>query len=235
MALSSPHKLVSLILRIVLLTLVYLASGWLSLLLAIPPGFVSGIFLPLGISLAALLIWGNPLVIGVLLGSTLLNIGVALADGQTLTSGVVGVGFFIACGSSIACLVGAWLIRRFVGFPNHLTDERDIFLVFILGGPIAAAISASIGTLVLFAYDIISINQIIFSWGTWWIGDAIGVLIAVPLMCVFFAEPRYFWRNRRATVGIPLVVSSLVVVIIFITASNNEQKKWRCNFGRRRV
>lgn len=230
MALSSPHKLASLILRIVLLTLVYLASGWLSLLLAIPPGFVSGIFLPLGISLAALLIWGNPLVIGVLLGSTLLNIGVALADGQTLTSGVVGVGFFIACGSSIACLVGAWLIRRFVGFPNHLTDERDIFLVFILGGPVAAAISASIGTLVLFAYDIISINQIIFSWGTWWIGDAIGVLIAVPLMCVFFAEHRYFWRNRRATVGIPLVVSSLVVVIIFITASNNEQKKMEVQF-----
>lgn len=230
MAFSSPSTLLTSIMRMVLLTLVYFASGWLSLLLAIPPGFVSGIFLPLGISLAALLIWGDRLVVAVLIGSTLLNISAAMDAGQLITAEAFRVAFLIACGSSIACLTGAWLIRRYVGFPNYLTDERNIFLLFILGGPVTAAISASIGTLVLFSHSIISTNQIIFSWGTWWVGDAIGVLIAVPLMCVFFAQPRYFWQNRRATVGVPLVVSSLVVVVIFISASNNEQKKMEVQF-----
>src|SRR6218665_3531399 len=63
-----------LMLRILLLALVYVAAGRLSLLLAIPPGFVSGLFLPMGIALGALLIWGLPMSFGVFIGSTVLNI-----------------------------------------------------------------------------------------------------------------------------------------------------------------
>jgi hypothetical protein len=39
-----------------------------------------------------------------------------------------------------------------------------------------------------------------------------------------FAEPRHFWRGRRNIVGIPMVISSLIVVAVFVMSSNNEQK-----------
>lgn len=217
------------VLRIFLLTLAYVVAGRLSLLLAIPPGFVSGLFLPMGIALGVVLIWGFPMAIGVFLGSTLLNISVSPAPSISLP--VVLVAAEIACGSTLASLAGAFLIRRYVGFPNSLTDERKIFAFFALGGPVATSLSASIGVLTLYWNDLIPAKNMLYSWWTWWIGDAIGVLIATPLICVLFAEPRHFWRGRRLTVGVPLVVSSLVVVAVFIMSSNNEQKKLNDQFG----
>ncbi|MEN0039228.1 MAG: CHASE domain-containing protein [Cellvibrio sp.] len=217
---SSPALLV---LRIFLLALAYVVAGRLSLLLAIPPGFVSGIFLSMGIALGAVLIWGSPMAIGVFLGSVLLNISISASPFISVQVVMVAVG--IACASTLASLIGAALIRRFVGFPNSLTDEWRIFAFFTLGGPIATSVSASIGVLVLYLNDIIPIKHMLYSWWTWWIGDAIGVLIATPLVCVLFAEPRHFWRGRRLTVGVPLVVSSLIVIAVFVMSSNNEQKK----------
>ncbi len=222
----SPKKL--LLLRIFLLTLAYVLAGRLSLLLAIPPGFVSGLFLPMGVALGAVLIWGYPMAIGVFLGSTLLNISVSPAP--SISMPVVLLAAEIACGSTFASVAGAWLIRRFIGFPNSLTDERDIFSFFALGGPIATSLSASVGVLTLYFNGIIPFKHMMYSWWTWWIGDAIGVLIATPLVCVLFAEPRHFWRGRRMTVGAPLVVSSLIIVAIFVMSSNNEQKKLKDQF-----
>lgn len=217
-----------LVLRIVLLTLAYVVAGRLSLLLAIPPGFVSGLFLPMGIALGAVLIWGSPMAIGVFLGSILLNISVDPDSPISLPAILVAAE--IACGSALASVVGALLIRRYVGFPDSLTDERKIFAFFALGGPIATSLSASVGVLTLYLNSIIPAKQMLYSWWTWWIGDAIGVLIATPLVCVLFAEPRHFWRGRQLTVGIPLAVSSLIVVAVFVMSSNNEQKKLSAQF-----
>ena len=222
-----------LILRILLLALAYMAAGRMSLLLAIPPGFVSGLFLPMGIALGALLIWGLPMSLGVFIGSTLLNISVSSAP--TISLPVVLVAIEIACGSTLASVVGALLIRRYVGFPNSLTDERRIFAFFALGGPIATSVSASIGVLVLYFNELIPAKQMLNSWWTWWIGDAIGVLIATPLMCVLFAEPRRLWRGRRLTVGVPLIVSSLIVVAVFIMSSKNEQQELADRFKQKTV
>lgn len=230
MASLSGSSFPALLVRIFLLAGAYWLSGWLSLQLAIPPGFVSGLFLPMGIALGAILIWGWSMVAGVLLGSCLLNVSIALLAGQPLSWAVFSLALEIALGSALAGASGAWLIRRYVGFPNELTDERKIFLFFILGGPIATSISASVGSLALFFNGIIQVKQLFYSWWTWWIGDAIGVLIATPLMCIFFAEPRNFWRNRRAAVGVPLVLSSIVVVVVFVMASINEQKKMEAQF-----
>lgn len=224
---SHPSAMV-LVVRIVLLTVAYVIAGRLSLLLAIPPGFVSGLFLPMGIALGAVLIWGYPMAIGVFLGSTLLNISVNSDPSLSFPALVVAAG--IACGSTLASVAGALLIRRYIGFPNSLTDERKIFAFFALGGPVATSLSASVGVITLYVNDIIPAKHMLYSWWTWWIGDAIGVLIATPLVCVLFAEPRHFWRGRQLTVGIPLVVSSLIVVAVFVMSSNNEQKKLSAQF-----
>jgi integral membrane sensor domain MASE1 len=171
--------------KIVLLALAYLLAGHLALLLAIPPGFASAIFPPVGIALAAVLIWGYPLLLGVFIGSTLLNLssGGALSGlGLLLASG-------IALGSTLQCLSACWLIKRLVGFPNPLIEERSIFLLLLIGGPLTCMLSASIGVASLYASQLISAAQASDSWLTWWAGDSIGVLIATPLMFILFAQP----------------------------------------------
>lgn len=71
----------SMLVKIVLLTIAYLLTGQLAMLLAVPPGFLSSIFPPVGVALAAVLIWGYPLLLGVLPGSTLLNLSIAASAG----------------------------------------------------------------------------------------------------------------------------------------------------------
>ena len=210
-------------LRVLLLALAYVLAGRLSLLLAIPPGYATGLFLPMGIALGAVLIWGYSMGVGVFLGSLLLNISISDAPG--LSWPVILFAAEIACGSLLASFAGSALIRRFVGFPNSLTDERRIFGFFLLGGPVATCLSAGMGVLALLSNEMIPMSRALYAWWTWWVGDVIGVLIGTPLVCILFAEPRHFWRGRRITVGIPLVVSCLIVVAIFVMSSNNEQKK----------
>ncbi|MEX6504186.1 CHASE domain-containing protein [Pseudomonas zhanjiangensis] len=225
--LSLPAFATGLPARVLLLALAYAVSGHLALMLAIPPGFASAIFPPVGIALAAVLIWGYPMLAGVFLGSTLLNLSIGFSGFEHLSLKGLLIAMGIALGTSVQSLIGAWLIRRFVGFPTPLDTERSIFLLLMLGGPLACLISASAGVGVLYAGQAISGAQVSFSWWTWWVGDCIGVLIATPLMFILFAEPRALWRSRATSVGLPLLVSCAIMVLIFIRAGTAEQDNLR--------
>ena len=209
--------------RIFLLAVAYVVTGRLALLLAIPPGFATAIFPPVGVGLAAVLLWGNPMLAGVLLGSTVLNLSIAWSSGGELSWRGVLVSLGIAIGSSLHNATAATLIRRIVGFPTPLRDEADVALFLVIGAPLACLISATWGVTVLFIAGAVTASQYAFSWWTWWVGDGTGVLIATPLMLVFFAKPWELWSRRRTTVGLPLLISCLVMVATFIHASRLEQ------------
>lgn len=218
----TPRPL-SLFVHCLLLAVVYALAGRLALLLAIPPGFASAIFPPIGIALAATLLWGYRLLPGVLLGSTLLNLSIALS----LDASALQLALVIASGSTLACALGAWLIRRLVGYPDPLTDERSIFLTLLLGGPLACLVSATLGSGSLVLFGVIPLSHWPISAWTWWVGDSIGVLIALPLTLILFAEPRALWRGRASTVGLPLLAGCALVVVIFLRASQVEQNELR--------
>jgi PAS domain S-box-containing protein len=213
--------------KILLLALAYLITGRLAMLLAIPPGFVSAIFPPVGVALAAVLIWGYPMLLGVFLGSTLLNLSLAVSSIDQLSWQHLPVAAGIALGTTLQSLCASWLIRRFVGFPNPLTGDRSIMLLLLIGGPLTCLLSASVGSAVLYFHQIVTSGQILFSW---WIGDSIGVLIATPLMFILFAEPREIWRNRTGTVGLPLLLSCFVMVVVFFRTSADEQSRLQQRF-----
>ena len=216
----------SLPLKLLLLVLAYVVAGRLALLLAIPPGFATAIFPPMGIGLAATLLWGYRLLPGVLIGSTMLNLSIAPA----LDAGALQIALGIALGSTLACALGAWLIRRHVGFPDSLTGERSIFLTLLLGGPLACLLSAGLGSGSLVLNGVIPAAQWPTSAWTWWVGDSIGVLIALPLTLIAFAKPRTLWRSRLTSVGLPLLAGCALVVLIFLRASQVEQNELRLRF-----
>lgn len=216
--------------KIMLLALAFLITGRLAMLLAIPPGFVSAIFPPVGVALAAVLIWGYPLLLGVFLGSMLLNLSIAVASVTQLGWQHLPVACGIALGTTLQCLCACWLIRRFIGFPNPLTEDRSIMLLLLIGGPLTCLFSASVGTTVLYLHNIITPGQTLFSWWSWWIGDSIGVLIATPLMFIAFARPREIWRSRIGTVGLPLLLSCVLMVVLFFRTSTDEQSRLQQHF-----
>src|SRR3989304_1514861 len=97
----------------------YFATGKLGLLLAIPPGYATAVWLPSGIALVGVLLFGYRACFGVVLGSFLVNIGISFdasnADAIIRSSAIAGC---IAAGAALQAAAGTFLVRRFVGFPD---------------------------------------------------------------------------------------------------------------------
>ncbi len=212
----------------------YFITGKLGLLLAIPPGYATAVWPPSGIALAGMLIFGYRAWPGVLFGSFLVNVGVSFDTGSAAAIvKSLTVAASIGAGAALQALAGAFLIRRFVGFPTALDDERDVGRFFVLGGVVSSVVNATWSVSTLFLAGVIAENHYLFSWWTWWVGDSIGILIVTPLVLAWAAEPRESWRRRRLSVSIPLCAAFAMAAFVFVRASAWEQERIRNEFIQR--
>ena len=215
---------------ILLLAAAYVITGKAGLMLAIPPGYATAIFPASGIALTAILLWGRRLWPGIVLGSLLLNLWTTLEIHHTITPITTIISLLIACGALGQTLFGAWLIQRFVGFPTALVKEKEIIRLLLLAGPVSCLLSASVGITVLWFSGSIATNTVLFSWWTWWVGDTLGILLGVPLLFCFFAQPKPLWYSRRWSVALPIAMATILIIPIFITASHWESQRVSLEF-----
>lgn len=75
-------------------------------------------------------------------------------------------------------------MRRFAEFPNPLVKEKAVLKFLRLGGPFACCVGAILDVLSLGCARVIPWAAAAFSWWTWSIGDAIGMLIFAPLIVI---------------------------------------------------
>ena len=193
--------------KIVGLAVIYAVLGNLSLLLTIPPGYAAPIWPAAGLSLVAVLVCGYRIWPGVLLGSFLSNVWAGIDD---LTLQAVMIPLIIAGGAALQAVVAAFLVRRMTRFPNLMGTEREVFAFFFVAGPVGCVISALVGNLVLLNFSIISAASFLANFGTWWIGDTIGVFVFSPLALVWVLRPLDIWRPRRWTVTVPILIALFV-------------------------
>ena len=195
------------------LALIYFVTARFSLLLAIPPGYAAPIWPAAGIALAAVLFFGNRVAPGIWLGSFLANLATSL--NATSTASVVEsllVPAGLGAAATLQAIAGAYLVRRFVGFPTPLDEAQDVIKFLGLGGPISCVIGASVGVTTLVLAGKLPAGSYAFNWWAWWIGDAIGVLVATPLVLTWFGQPHAIWRRRRNTVAIPILLTFAVIL-----------------------
>lgn len=219
--------------RIVLLAIVYGAVGWLALQVAVPPYAVSQFFPSAGIALAALLIFGPRLWPGVFLGSVLVQV---FASGLWASglSGVDNPAVFLAVplGASLQALAGYVLAQRLIGFPHPLDTPRSIGLFLGVVAPLSTLVNASIAVPTLVLTGAIDPGSFLFSIWNWWLGDTLGVLIAVPLMLVFLGLPRRQWHARRWWVALPLLIASVLTAWVFVEVRYAETQRIATQFAR---
>src|SRR5262245_12531059 len=94
----------------------YFGAGKLALALAVPD-YPPAVWLPAGVAMAAVLLWGPRASLGAALGSLLVNFDdmVNRADTPLALALVVAAG--TGLGAGIESLVGFRLVRRFIGDP----------------------------------------------------------------------------------------------------------------------
>ena len=213
----------------------YAAGGWAGSLLALPPGYASAFWLPAGIALLAVVVWGLRMAPAILVGSFLVNMYISAkgAGFQGSLLPFVPLALGLGAGATVQAGVGGYLVRRFVGYPTALLGPREPLLFLGLGGPVACLISATSGVSLLALGGIIPAANIPFAWFSWFAGDTLGVLIVVPLFLVAFGEPAPSWRPRQVQVGLPILICVAAVLGAFVLSSRQEDARLGAAFAAR--
>jgi signal transduction histidine kinase/CheY-like chemotaxis protein/integral membrane sensor domain MASE1 len=212
-----------------LLTVVYMLSGKLGLMLAVPPGYASPIFPAAGIAVAATLIRGWVTLPWILLGSLLLNLWAGYLIDPELGATCVAAAIIIAAASTLQAAVGGAILRRAIGYPAPLDNGRDVSR-FLLLSPISCLTSTTLSLAGLSALGVVARPDLATSWISWWIGDTLGVLVVLPLMLVVAGEPRNLWRSRALPVAVPMLLFCALFTAIFVRVSKWEHDEGLLDF-----
>jgi two-component system cell cycle sensor histidine kinase/response regulator CckA len=161
---------------------------------------------PSGIALAALLALGYRVWPGVLLGAFLVNMAVAGAEAPSLG---------IAVGNTLEGVLGAYLVNTYANGRDAFDRVRDFFKFVFLAGVASTAVSAVVGvsSLVLAGSAAGADSGRIAL--TWWLGDAVSVLVLAPLLLVWAGPPERWARPRGLEAAAALVSVFIVGEFVF--------------------
>lgn len=213
-----------------LLALAYGLAGWLSLQTAIPPGYVAPLFPPAGIALAALMIGGYRLLPGVFAGAVGSQLLAIQQSGLTYAHPLIVL--LPAFGATLQAAFGLWLERRLISQPNTLDSPEAILRFVAVIAPASCLVSASIALPVLTTSGAIPVDDAPFAWMNWWAGDALGILIMVPLLLVLFGRPAADWHPRRLAVAVPMGSALMLLAFTFVQVRDWEVLRLQSQFNR---
>lgn len=204
--------------------LIYIITGKLGLMLAVPPGYASAIFPPAGIAIAVTYIAGKRALPAIFCGSLLLNLWVSYSNDDHFSLLGLVVALLIASASSLQAWAGGSWLRRKIIYPTTLDAPADV-VCFLLYAPLICLVSASLSVGGLFMLDMVDQQNLLASWASWWVGDFLGLIVMLPLTLVILGEPRALWRKRFQTVAVPMLILFTLLVTAFVTASKWERKE----------
>jgi len=211
-------------LKIFGVALAYYVTGVLAVQLSLPPGYATSFWPPAGISLAAILVFGTQIWPGILLGALFVNIIPQLAN-NSFSWSIFLPTVIPAIGSTIQAFAGRRLVTKFADYPSSLNDERSIMKFLVFGGPVACTVSATIAVLTLCGFGLQPWSSFAFTWGTWWVGDSIGVMIVAPLLVVMMSDKSGRFSRKNFSILIPSLFVLAVSIIIYVKVSQWEQEK----------
>jgi signal transduction histidine kinase len=179
---------------VVLLAILYRGAAEIGYVLQFAGPVAAIVWLPVGVGISFLYLGGLRFWPGVLIGDILANDYSALplgaAAGQT-------------CGNLLEVVVATLLLLRLTPRGGPLGSVSGLGRM-LLSIAVGTAVSATIGSTSLLAGSVIGLEEIGKVWRTWWLGDATGALIVVPLAIAWAAPTPGWWRHRGLEAGLVL-------------------------------
>lgn len=188
-----------------LLTAIYVGTAKIGLQFAYAHEMATLIWMPTGISLAAVLLGGYTLLPGVALGAFLV---VATADVPLWVAGAVSVG------NTLEAFTGAFFLKRFARFDPSLPRIRDVWNLVVWAALLSTLFSATIGVGSVCAAGATRWAEFPKVWLIWWLGNVVSDLLVAPMVLVWARPPR--WRLERVVeLGLVLAFTIVVTTIAF--------------------
>lgn len=175
-----------------LLALVYFGAAKLTVLTAFGLNEISPVWLPVGISQAALLLQGQYLWPGVALG-------------ELFYARSLGISWIVACtlalSSTLQPLLGTWLLRQ-IGCRLELDRLRDVLGLVTLSGLLSTAVANTMRLLSLYLIGNFEWSEFVNTWFTGWLGDVMAILMITPVLLTWAMRPQLRYKPWRMLEGV---------------------------------
>ncbi|MDX1915966.1 MAG: EAL domain-containing protein [Methylophilus sp.] len=196
------------VLLLALVSLAYFLTGSLGLRLPYVGSHITLIWLPTGIAVYALMRGGLKFWPSIFLGAFLVNLSIGSSILLALS---------IAIGNTLGPVFTYWMLRsRLNTSLNHIKDV----LLIVSSAAIGMTISATAGVASLFNAGIVTTAGLMSSWLIWWAGDAVGVLMLLPLLLTLTRkEINQLWQARVSYLSASLLVLGFEILIFKFSSS----------------
>ncbi len=164
-----------------ILAAMYFCVARLGLMLDAVSGFATLVWPPTGIALAFLFIYGKRLWPGIAIGALLVNW--SMGASFLAASGT-------ALGNTLEAVLGAWLLRRLLGFDRRMERLQDVVGFAACAVPACTIVSATVGVVSLWLGGKVAAGAFGATWSAWWIGDLLGAMLFAPLIFIWGTSPR---------------------------------------------
>ncbi|WP_334996676.1 MASE1 domain-containing protein [Nostoc sp.] len=164
--------------------------------LASTPNNVTPVWPPDGIAAGAVLLFGNWIGYGVLLGSFLANFW-AFRDPTSFLSLAISTlpVLGIAIGTTLGTMLGAFLLRKTTNLHYPLERVTNVFKFLILTGMVGPIINATVGVACLALSGKVPWTAYGTVWLTWWISNVSGIFIVTPIL---LSWGQFIQKNRHS-------------------------------------
>lgn len=202
------------IVAVIGIVIVYIAAAKFGLLWAIPGTNATPLWPPAGIAAAALIIFGWRAAPGVFIGALFVNAHHFIE--QTNTGYWVGIfgATAVASGNLLEALIFRYLAEGCFG-PEHPLSKVNCIIKFMPMTAVACLSAATVGTATMFMMGLETQTHIGQVFVTWWLGDALAILIITPLIVSFWPLPKFNKNHNWFEVIVAFVVLLAVCALVF--------------------
>ncbi|MCC3586048.1 MAG: MASE1 domain-containing protein [Microcoleus sp. PH2017_29_MFU_D_A] len=134
-----------------------------------------------GIAQVALLLFGRQLWPGIAIGAFLFIMSAPAAS--------IGTALISAGARALQAWTGTYLLQR-INFSAGLDRLKDVLGIVGLAALASTLINSTIGSIIVCVSGFSSWSNFGTIWGTWWVGDAMGILLVAPLLLTWHKLPK---------------------------------------------
>ena len=197
---AGGHSTGEYVVQVLLVAAGYYTAAKLGLKLAYLNGAVTALWPPVGIGVAALVLWGPRLWPGIVIADLLVG------DYSTPLGTVLGQ----TVGNTLEVVIAAVLLRRLFGSRIGLTRVAEV-LGLVVCAAAGTLVSACFGAASLRLGNVIGPGELANVWRTWWLSDLSGTLIVAPVLLTWVAARPARFGRRDAAEALALAVALVLL------------------------
>jgi len=188
--------------------LIYTIAGRANLYLITLRPPTGSIWVPAGLALAAVLLYGRRIVPAVFLGSMF----VALTSSALPLLSSLAIG----AGNSAEVLLACYLTERFAGGRNAFSRPGYFLRFCVLAAGLATSLGAAVGSAVLYGTEAGHQAGRLGCFVAWWAGDALAILAVTPFLVLILNRNHHPLHMRELAEIVALLMGlSLVCIACF--------------------